>query len=635
MVAQDEQPWTLVQPLRPWQEQALERWREADHRGVVEAATGTGKTYVALAAIELAMAQFGERARVIVAVPSLELARQWRDDLVNALHVPADEITEWHSRTSKTPNEPRRLVLTVMDTARRRVPELMQAWRGEQLNTLLIVDECHHAGSPSNRRLFEMPADWTIGLSATVEREDGSEQAVFGGLGNVCFTYALLDALNDDAVAPIISVNLYVDLTAAEGQEWATLSATIVRLFRELHGRRIAAGVAGARVDIREIRQLAQDGDDVARSLIAVIDQRTRLVRSAENRGRCVEAISAWLSSTSHSALVFHESIAEAEQSHATLRSFGVIAELEHSKLDKATRQSAAEAFRTGQSRAWVVVRAVDEGVDVPDAACAVIVACTGTERQRIQRFGRILRHREGKLAIAISLLVGGTPEEFRVGRRDASILGAERVRHHRWRNGDAIAPLVDPDQPSTYKPGESNSLSVADQLVGQDLQIDSYVDGEFLSPFALDPSVAPQSQYPLHTAAALVGESETWVMNRLPRIRTDVGPDGETWLTRGEIESLFEQAVREKASKSDASQGRRRSRLGPETHRPAAKPSRRRTLTSDVVLGAAAQLLSTDRERIAAYLNVSQRDLERFIRRTPMLAFQLRGVRGDLGTRK
>ena len=44
--------WSLRYELKDWQMSALAEWRRAGRRGVIAAATGSGKTAVALAAIE-------------------------------------------------------------------------------------------------------------------------------------------------------------------------------------------------------------------------------------------------------------------------------------------------------------------------------------------------------------------------------------------------------------------------------------------------------------------------------------------------------------------------------------------------------------------------------------------------------
>jgi superfamily II DNA or RNA helicase len=88
------------------------------------------------------------------------------------------------------------------------------------------------------------------------------------------------------------------------------------------------------------------------------------------------------------------------------------------------------------------VVRAADEGLDVPDADQALITSGTLNPRQRVQRLGRIVRL-GGQQPRALSLLARGTPEETVVAGRDLELLGVSRVRTIPA-SADALPPLWD-----------------------------------------------------------------------------------------------------------------------------------------------------------------------------------------------
>jgi hypothetical protein len=65
---------------------------------------------------------------------------------------------------------------------------------------------------------------------------------------------------------------------------------------------------------------------------------------------------------------------------------------LEHSRLSRAERDEALSALREGRADVLVTVKALQEGIDVPDVGMGVSVASTASARQRIQTMGRILR---------------------------------------------------------------------------------------------------------------------------------------------------------------------------------------------------------------------------------------------------
>lgn len=395
-------PWTYVHALRPWQVTALAAWEQADHRGVVEAATGTGKTAVAFAAVQRLRVLHGENLRVAIVVPTKVLARQWRRALTSECGVPPYLIGDQYSspEVEWTPRHP--VLITVLDTARTHLSEVIGAWKDKPI--LLVVDECHRAGSESNARIFGMAATYTLGLSATPERDDGGHRKyVFPGLGGPVFRYPLLNALDDGVLAPLVSVNLYVDFTVSEQAQWDDLRhdiADAIRLLEHYHPELETAGPEFLKI----VTKLAEQEDPTAMRLMSRLTSRQKVLASAQGRVACQRKILEWLATVPQRALVLHETIRAAEASHRALKDANVTVALDHSQLPRQERDNEEATFRAGRARVYVAVRTLDEGVDVPDAAVAVIAAGSRSLRQRIQRFGRVLRYEKDKSAIVISV---------------------------------------------------------------------------------------------------------------------------------------------------------------------------------------------------------------------------------------
>ena len=74
-------------------------------------------------------------------------------------------------------------------------------------------------------------------------------------------------------------------------------------------------------------------------------------------------------------------------------------------------RHTLLQAFREGRYRTLVTSRVLNEGVDVPEASVAVVLSGTATEREHIQRLGRILRKVTGKQATLYEVVTEGTAE--------------------------------------------------------------------------------------------------------------------------------------------------------------------------------------------------------------------------------
>ncbi|WP_457550594.1 DEAD/DEAH box helicase, partial [Archaeoglobus sp.] len=75
-------------------------------------------------------------------------------------------------------------------------------------------------------------------------------------------------------------------------------------------------------------------------------------------------------------------------------------------------RKKYFEEFKEGKKRIIVTTTVLDEGIDVPDAETAIILSGTGTERQMIQRIGRVIRYRPNKVAKVIEIVTKNTIEE-------------------------------------------------------------------------------------------------------------------------------------------------------------------------------------------------------------------------------
>jgi superfamily II DNA or RNA helicase len=79
--------------------------------------------------------------------------------------------------------------------------------------------------------------------------------------------------------------------------------------------------------------------------------------------------------------------------------------------IKRAERAEVLERFASGELRALVSARVLNEGIDVPDADVAVVVGGTHGVREHVQRVGRLLRPARGKRALVYELVVRDSAE--------------------------------------------------------------------------------------------------------------------------------------------------------------------------------------------------------------------------------
>lgn len=371
--------------LRRWQVDALARWERAGHRGIVSVVTGAGKTVFALACIERL-----KPSCTLVVVPTLALLDQWWVAIAEFFDLDLDEINVISGKgrlRSGTIN------LAVLNTA----AKLSRQHRHEQ-PLLLIVDECHKAGSDQFSRVLTIPTVASLGLSATPERpyDAGLEEIIIPALGPVIYEYTYRDALRDDVIVPFSLRNIVFELEPETRRKYERLTRAIAR----------------------EIKRVGMEAPET----VALLLRRARLVNLSLNRVRLALRIVA--AHRKERILIFHESIEAGELIQRVLVDNKVKSGIYHSRMPLRARAETLAAFRTGQLDVLVTCRALDEGFDVPEAQVGIIAASTATKRQRIQRLGRMLRPAGGKTHAVVYSIVATGPEISRLRKEERELEG-------------------------------------------------------------------------------------------------------------------------------------------------------------------------------------------------------------------
>lgn len=384
-------------PLRRWQIDALTKWI-ARRRGVASVVTGAGKTRLALACVA-EQRKSSPDMQVLVIVPTLALLDQWLS-VFHADPVFEREQVATHSDGKLGPTTAPYNLATA-NTARTATKALSS--RG---SWMLVADECHRYASPANRAAIDAPWGASLGLSATPSRDYDTwfEEYVEPVIGPVFYEYGYDEAIHDGVLVPFRLSNFRVPLTSREEERYASLT------------RRIAALISG--------RDGASD-EALKRATLA----RAKLAQDA--RARVPAACAIMERHRGERALLFHEQVAAAEDITRRLTVAGHRAVIYHSSMTPSTRLKSLLMFRTGQADILVSCRALDEGLDVPDATFGLICSSTASTRQRIQRLGRLLRPSPGKASAEIGTIYATGAERERLGDEERQLDGLASVSWH------------------------------------------------------------------------------------------------------------------------------------------------------------------------------------------------------------
>ena len=405
----------LLEPLDlyPWQRRALGAWRKLGSRGVVEAVTGAGKTRLALQAI-LEAATEGRKAAIIV--PTIELVRQWNREL--ATHV-----------IPRTPRELRIgrlgagsgddlsacdiLVSTAASAAK------WQMLRGGD-SGLLVADECHHYGADVWSAGLEEGFHQRLGLTATYEREDdGIEMQLDPYFGGVCYSVGYEEALRDDVIAPFRIAFVGARFSPEEYLAYEEADAK-ARKYRHLLIADWGLTAEPFGVFMREVQQLRHanvtEGSKLAGFYLSAFTRRRKLLAESAAKLDVVASLSPAVDAAQRT-IVFAQTVAAANHAITRLRAHGHAGAVIEASLDAEERRDTFAAFERGDYAVVAAPKLLDEGVDVPAADLAIILATSRSRRQLIQRMGRVIRKKvDGRPARVVILYVQDTAEDPETG---------------------------------------------------------------------------------------------------------------------------------------------------------------------------------------------------------------------------
>ena len=408
--------------LRQYQEAAVDSWKKSQFRGFFEMATGSGKTRTAHACIQEIFSSF-EGVLCVVTVPFAHIADQWALELeeFSPLLVPRGAnwkdgfqslLSELHLGIRKNA-----VVVAVQNTASSaEFVASIDALRESGVRLLMVADECHGLGAPIFAKAMTDSFDFRLGLSATPARyrdEVGTARLdeFFGqtvyvftlqqalelidpstGKSYLCpYEYTLVpNTLNEDEIdkyreytQKAFAANGFKDLTGPLTQQ-----ASLLLIQRALIAKK-------ARSKLDSLRSLIEDGLKIQQAIIYCEDTEQ------------LDEISAILDEYS---VRYHRFTGE--EGTRPKAELG----------NRSERETLIENLGNGSLQCLLAIKCLDEGVDVPSASLAILLASTGNPREFIQRRGRVLRRTTGKTMARILYFVvvpqTGDSTEDEIGRK-------------------------------------------------------------------------------------------------------------------------------------------------------------------------------------------------------------------------
>lgn len=406
--AEYESPSLLSNRRKPLPHQlaAIESWQMQGKQGILEHATGSGKTFTALTALKDHLCEGGV---ALVLVPDRLLHRQWAEEIRTEI----DDVTilkagDGHNRWKKNSRlrqftQPgagmgRRVVLATMATAR--TQDFIRGFcAGDHL--MVIADEVHEIGSIENSKSLCIEAGVRLGLSATPRRygDPAGTKRIFDYFGDVVEpVFTLVDAICQGRLVEYEYHPEPIRLTAEESEAWETATREISREFARSKRDDNGKPTPSARLQNMLIQR-----SRIAKKASAKIPYAIRTIKEHFREGE------SWL--------IYCEDQCQLKEIMTELKQSGCRPCEYHTGM-RGDSDASLEWFKSFGG-IMVSIRCLDQGVDIPKISHAIILASSQNPRQFIQRRGRVLRVCEGKYkavifdAVVVPLCLELEPGQF------------------------------------------------------------------------------------------------------------------------------------------------------------------------------------------------------------------------------
>jgi superfamily II DNA or RNA helicase len=357
----------------------LQSWKDNGHVGIIDHVTGAGKTITAISAIK-EWIQDGKSALVIV--PSTLLQRQWLSEIRNEISIEALPVggelgprSKWSLALSDATRNMKefgpRIVVAVVGSA---VSEefLKRLMTGKHL--MIVGDEVHTLGQtqciPLLNKLKECGA--FLGLSATYARfgdPEGTEriEKLFGNPLNPSFS--IKEAIKSGRLVnyDYNIANCY--LTPSESDAYISLSKDIEKLMAREKGTTFKS---------------------FSKFLQILIFKRAKIIKQAEGKTLIARKILEENYQTKDRWLVYCDDVNQINRIEESLKGLN----LPILKYYDAMSGDKLETLNYFGEKGGVLlaIKCLDEGIDIPSATHALILASSQNPREYIQRRGRVLR---------------------------------------------------------------------------------------------------------------------------------------------------------------------------------------------------------------------------------------------------
>ncbi len=344
-----------------WQSEAFAYFKEK-HKCVLGAATGTGKTYIAIQIIKYVLESEPNIKCLIVVPKNVILTDTWYKEL--AEQFPLTDIGLYYGDIK----EPSRITVTNMQNL-------------DNLNDIgffnecdfIVWDELHNYMTKRLLAYMKSEKKYKLGLTATIKRKDHRHWQQLALFDFNYFEYGIDTAVKDEILSRFRFNAIGVSLDKDTKTKYDEIDAKIKQY--------------------NAMDNIKANFNTLTESKINLINKRKAVLAGTDIKSDVIERIK--------DDLLGRKSIIFVEQNNASvdlywrLTGIGFSPCIFNSDIPKDKRNHNLDGYCKDRYDIIITTRALDEGYNLPRIEVAIILGGSSNIRQAIQRIGRSIRKKD------------------------------------------------------------------------------------------------------------------------------------------------------------------------------------------------------------------------------------------------
>jgi superfamily II DNA or RNA helicase len=372
--------------LREWQREAKKFFFENDGKCLFEVVTGGGKTFIAINILEDIFNEHPDYKALVVVPKNVILETGWYKEFVD-YGFPIQDIGVYYGNVK----EYSKVTLTNMQSIDKIPVEMFD---------VLLADEIHNYATKKMMKYINHPFKYKLGLTATLKRLDNKHIELMKSFDYNIYKYTPDEALFDKVLNPFEFFNIGVKLDAETMREYLELTQQLNTVFKK----------GGS------YESVMRTGGPLKLKMLTLMNKRKVMINNYSEKFEIATELI--LKHKDNKVIVFNQFNDQTSRLYWYLLDYSVDCRVLHSGVRKEQREQNLIDFRNDKYSVLLTSKVLDEGYNLPKLDVAIIMAGDTSDRQTVQRMGRVLRKKKGVTSKLYQIYCKDTVEERSASKR-------------------------------------------------------------------------------------------------------------------------------------------------------------------------------------------------------------------------